>query len=62
VRRGRNEAQVKKALHRLQASAEDGTENLFPLILTAIKEYATLGEVCNILKEVFGEHRALTVF
>ncbi|UCD96225.1 MAG: methylmalonyl-CoA mutase family protein [Candidatus Bathyarchaeota archaeon] len=62
VKRRRNNAQVKKALHRLQSSAEDGTENLFPLILTAVKEYATLGEVCSILKEVYGEHRALTIF
>ncbi|MCK4498666.1 methylmalonyl-CoA mutase family protein [Candidatus Bathyarchaeota archaeon] len=62
VKRARNNVQVKKALHRLQASAEEKAENLFPLILKAVKEYATIGEVCNVLKDVYGEHRALTIF
>ena len=62
VKRARNNVQVKKALHRLQTSAEEKAENLFPLILKAVKEYATIGEVCNVLKDVYGEHRALTIF
>ena len=62
VKRARNNVQVKKALHRLQTSADEKAENLLPLILKAVKEYATIGEVCNVLKDVYGEHRALTIF
>ena len=32
--------------------------NLMPLILDAVKTYATLGEICNVLREVFGEYEA----
>mgnify|MGYP000485399372 CR=1 FL=1 len=29
-----------------------------PLILDAVRTYATLGEICNVLREVFGEYQA----
>ncbi len=34
-----------------------GTENLMPFILEAVRAYATLGEVCGVLREVFGEYQ-----
>jgi methylmalonyl-CoA mutase N-terminal domain/subunit len=37
--------------------AAQGTENVVPLILEAVKAYATLGEISDTLREVFGEYR-----
>jgi methylmalonyl-CoA mutase, N-terminal domain len=44
-----------KATAALQKAAE-GTENLMPLIVTAVKARVTLGEIANALRKVFGEH------
>ena len=49
---------VDKALADLKAGAADESVNLMPLILAAVKTYATLGEICNVLREVFGEYEA----
>ena len=37
--------------------AAKGESNLMLPILTAVKEYATLGEICGVLRDVFGEYR-----
>jgi len=55
LRRERNNAKVKEALSRVRSAAEDG-ENLVPSVLVAVKQYATIGEICDKLKEVFGEY------
>ena len=49
---------VKAALADLKKAAEDENENLVPHILAAVKTYATLGEICNTLRDVFGEYEA----
>ena len=54
-----NEA-VASALARLEDAAR-GDDNLMPAILEAVKTYATLGEVSDAMRKVFGEYRALTV-
>ena len=56
VKRTRNQARVKQNLQDLKKAAEDG-ENLIPILITTVKSYATLGEIVDSLKEVFGEHR-----
>ena len=58
VRANRDQAAVDKALADLKAGAADENVNLMPLILAAVKTYATLGEICNVLREVFGEYEA----
>ncbi len=50
----RNYTEVSKALASLKKAAQDGS-NLMPYIIEAAKSYATIGEICNTLKEVFGE-------
>jgi methylmalonyl-CoA mutase N-terminal domain/subunit len=40
--------------------AARGEENLLPLILQAVRVYATLGEICDTLREVFGEYIAVS--
>ena len=53
----RNQQDVLVALSALKAAAETDA-NLMPLILNAVKTYATLGEICGVLREVFGEYQA----
>ena len=55
VKSERNNPKVKEALRVLKEKAK-GTENLVPAIQDAVKEYATIGEICDTLREVFGEH------
>jgi methylmalonyl-CoA mutase N-terminal domain/subunit len=54
-RRQRDGSAATKALSGLKAAAE-GKENLVPRIVEAVKARATLGEIANALREVFGEH------
>lgn len=56
LRRTRDNVKVNAALEALKNSAK-GDDNLMPLILQAVKEYATLGEICGVLREVFGEYQ-----
>ena len=58
VRARRDQAAVDKALAALKVGAEDENVNLMPLILDAVRTYATLGEICNVLRGVFGEYQA----
>ena len=56
LRRERDGAGVSRALRDLnQAAGTD--ENLMPHLLHAVREYATVGEICNSLKEVFGVYQ-----
>ncbi len=52
----RNQAEVDEALLHLRRAAE-GEENLMPYLIAAVKTYATLGEICGVLREVFGEYK-----
>ena len=56
VKKERNNARVKETLADLRRTAQ-GTANLVPPILEAVRVYATLGEISDILREVFGEYR-----
>ena len=53
LRSERDTEAVHKALARLREAAA-GTENLMPPILDAVRAYATLGEMCDVLRGVFG--------
>jgi methylmalonyl-CoA mutase N-terminal domain/subunit len=46
-----------RALNRLRAEAADGTSNLMPAIVGAVEAYATIGEMCNLLRRQYGEYR-----
>jgi methylmalonyl-CoA mutase, N-terminal domain len=56
IRRGRDDGAARAALGRLTDEAR-GTANLMPAIMEAVKAYATLGEICQAMKTVFGEHK-----
>jgi methylmalonyl-CoA mutase N-terminal domain/subunit len=51
----RNNEAVKEKLQLLKKACE-GTENVMPFILDAVRGYATLGEICGVMREVFGEY------
>lgn len=55
VKAKRNNEAVVEKLEALRKACE-GTENVMPFILEAVKEYATLGEICGVMREVFGEY------
>jgi methylmalonyl-CoA mutase N-terminal domain/subunit len=56
VRRDRDGDAVERALARLRRAA-GGSENLMPHILEAVKTYATIGEICDTLRSVFGVYK-----
>ena len=59
IRSERDNGRVQEALAGLKQCAE-GTENLLPPILEAVKAYATLGEICDVLRDVFGEYQQIS--
>jgi methylmalonyl-CoA mutase N-terminal domain/subunit len=59
-RAARSATAAKQATDAVRAGAR-GTENLMPLILAAVKAQATLGEICDALRDVFGEYRETVV-
>ena len=61
VKTERNNAKVKESLKKLSNAAKNG-ENLMPKIIECVREYATLGEMCETLKEEFGVYREPIIF
>src|SRR5688572_23751954 len=60
VRSSRDGAAVQRALERLKAAARGG-DNTMPLLLDAVRAYATIGEMCDALREVWGEYEEVPV-
>lgn len=56
MKAARDNDSVKAALEKLREAAK-GTENLMPYLIDAVKTYATLGEICGVLREEFGEYK-----
>jgi methylmalonyl-CoA mutase N-terminal domain/subunit len=61
TRKSRNSGEVKKALDALESAAHKD-QNLIPPIIEATRQYASIGEICDVLREVFGEYKAPVVF
>lgn len=60
VRRERDQDEWRASLDALEQAARAG-ENLMPHLLRAVRAYATLGEITNCLKAVYGEYRPVAV-
>lgn len=60
VRRERDNALLQRRLAALRAACKS-SENLMPYILDAARAYGTLGEICGVLRSVFGEYREPTI-
>jgi methylmalonyl-CoA mutase N-terminal domain/subunit len=59
LRRRRDNGRVQNALDALRRAAE-GTENTMPRLLDAVRAYATLGEICEAFRSVFGGYQEAT--
>jgi len=56
LREQRNHQAVKQTLSELKGAAQSD-QNLMPFLIHCVKEYATLGEICDTLKEIFGAYQ-----
>jgi methylmalonyl-CoA mutase N-terminal domain/subunit len=56
----RDNGKVRKSLDDLRRAAE-GSENTMPFILDAVRQYATLGEICDAFRGVFGSYTETSV-
>jgi methylmalonyl-CoA mutase N-terminal domain/subunit len=56
LRAHRDDAQVSALLTRLESAAK-GTDNLLPLFVECVENYVTVGEICKVLRGVWGEYR-----
>lgn len=61
VKQERNSDAVSAALKKLEGAAR-GTENTMPAFLECVAAYATIGEICDVLRDVFGEQREIAAF
>jgi methylmalonyl-CoA mutase N-terminal domain/subunit len=59
LRARRDNSRVRKTLDALKRAAE-GTENTMPYLVDAVRAYATLGEICDSLRGVFGTYQETT--
>jgi methylmalonyl-CoA mutase, N-terminal domain len=57
VRQRRDAAAVEAALRHLREAAADPKANVMPPILQAVHAYASIGEICGVLRETFGEYQ-----
>jgi len=56
VKNSRKESEVQEKLNLLK-NAANSDQNVMPFILSCVKSYATLGEICDQLRNVFGEYK-----
>ncbi len=61
IRAQRNNKIVQRALDVVRSAAGQN-DNLVPPILEAVRHYATIGEICDVLRKLFGEHQAREYF
>jgi methylmalonyl-CoA mutase N-terminal domain/subunit len=60
LKRERDSAKVKEALDEVRQVAR-GDQNVMPVLIDAVKVYATVGEISDVLRDVFGEYKELRV-
>jgi methylmalonyl-CoA mutase N-terminal domain/subunit len=61
TRKERDNKKVQEALDGLRKASE-GTDNVIPHVVNAVKAYATVGEICDVWREVFGEWEEPKIF
>lgn len=57
VKAERDNAKVQEELKKLEVAAADEDTNLMPVILDCVRAYCSLGEICGVLRKVFGEYK-----
>jgi len=61
LRKDRNKQKYERTIENLRKAAK-GDENLMPYILDCVHAYATLGETCQVLRDVFGEYEEPAIY
>jgi methylmalonyl-CoA mutase N-terminal domain/subunit len=62
VRRERNQTKIRTLLERLTSIANDSTQNILPITVDLVREGATMGDIVETLKAVWGTYRETPVF
>jgi methylmalonyl-CoA mutase N-terminal domain/subunit len=62
LKQNRDNRTVTRLLKELEAAAKNEETNLYPLFIECAKAYVTEGEMCNVLRNVFGEYEPATIF
>lgn len=62
LKKERDNTKVEKALRAVEKAAKAGDVNMMPYFITAVKCYATLGETCQVLRDVYGEYEEPALF
>jgi methylmalonyl-CoA mutase N-terminal domain/subunit len=58
LKKGRDREAVKRLLGDLEKQAKDESVNLFPIMIDCAKAYVTIQEVCDALRDIFGEYES----
>jgi methylmalonyl-CoA mutase N-terminal domain/subunit len=61
LRRQRDNREVARCLRRLRQACR-GQENVMPHLIEAVKAYCTLGEICDVMRDVFGTYQEEAVY
>jgi methylmalonyl-CoA mutase N-terminal domain/subunit len=61
IKENRNEHLVVEKLNQLKEVAHS-SENIMPIMIETVKTYATIQEICDVLREVFGEYQSPQIF
>ena len=56
LKKSRDNIAVTNALDNIRSAAASDSQNLMPLIINAVRAYSTEGEICGVLREVYGEY------
>ena len=62
LRKERDNKKMEKSLRELEKAAESNDRNLMPYFMDAVKNCATLGETCQVLRDVYGEYEEPALF
>ena len=65
LKQKRDNQKVKRALEEVKAVASleaTAENNIMPSVIEAVSCYTTVGEICDTLREVWGEHHEVTIF
>ncbi|MBU7023873.1 MAG: methylmalonyl-CoA mutase, partial [Theionarchaea archaeon] len=62
LKKERDASKVERALREVERAAESGQENMMPYFMEAVRDHATLGEVCQVLREVYGEYEEPAIY
>jgi methylmalonyl-CoA mutase N-terminal domain/subunit len=57
LRARRDNDAVQRALADIRAASSDTSQNMVPLLIAAVEAYATIGEICNVLRDEWGEYQ-----